>query len=213
MGGLRLAMVVVAALAAPAPPQTAGTADAKARAAFDRAMGALRDDHRATAARLFREAIEADPRFVAAHEQYIETRQDESRPEIEALYEGWAAAHPDNPVYEWGLAKIAGNASHAAEAHLRRAIAIDSSFAPAHADLAMVAELKGDSRAVLDSLKRASDLDPSNAAYAFRYAYATKAVDPAASNRLLQQVADRFPGTDEGARALYWATFEMTDVP
>src|SRR5215471_5729715 len=155
MGALRAAAVVVIALVTQAPPpQTAGgtagantssTRSGQARAAYDKGIEALRGGDLVSAAERFREAIGADPRFLAAHEQLIEAQQ-ESRPQLQALYEGWAAAHPDNPVYEWGLARIAGSGSHASEAHLRRAIAIDPSFARAYADLALAAELNGDTR-------------------------------------------------------------------
>jgi thiol-disulfide isomerase/thioredoxin len=222
-----LALVLQAQASA---PESAGTPEAKA--AYQAGMTALRADDYPTALAQFRKAVELDPRFVDAHEQFIgasrmavyaqsdeaneragnATRQAKARAELTALYEGWAKAHPDNPVYEWALAKIDDKDWVAAETHLKRAVAVSPSFARAYQDLALVAELRGDNQQRIAYLKKASDLNPADASYFFYYANAMKTIDPAASIRLMQQTADRYPGTERGAQGLYWAAFESTDL-
>ena len=206
---MALGLLAVLAVQAP-PPESAGTSAAKA--SYDAGIAAVRSGDRQKAIPLFRAAIEADPRFAAAHEQFIDSH-DEGAPDLVALYGRWAAAHPDNAVYEWALAKLAGRDWRTAEIHLRRAIAVSPSFARAYLDLADIAELRGDNQARVDDLKRASELNPYDPGAFFQYASAMRAIDPAASIRLLHDVAARFPGTDRGAQALYWAAYETTDVP
>jgi thiol-disulfide isomerase/thioredoxin len=210
-------------------PESPGTPQAKA--SYDAGIAAVRAGDRAKAITQFRAAIDADPRYVNAHEQFIDTTQSaafaynsetragdeaaqkKASDDLKALYAGWAAAHPDNAVYEWALAKLAGKDWNAADAHLQRAIAVSPSFARPYQDLALIAELRGDNRGRIAYLKKASDLNPADAAYFFYYASAMKAIDPQASVRLLQQVADRFPATERGAQGLYWAAYETTGVP
>jgi thiol-disulfide isomerase/thioredoxin len=222
------AVLLGLAIQAP-PPESGGTPEAKA--AYDAGVNAVRAGDRAKAIPLFRRAVDLDPRYVSAHEQFIdttqfvalaynrdtgardETAQKKANADLTALYTGWAAAHPDVAVYEWALAKLAGKDWNAAETHLQRAIAISPSFARPYQDLSLIAELRGDNQQRIEYLKRAADLNPADAAYFFYYASAMKAIDHAASVRLLQQVADRFPRTERGAQGLYWAAFETTGVP
>jgi tetratricopeptide (TPR) repeat protein len=210
------------------PAESPGTP--AARTAYDAGMTAAREGDYAKAIALFRKAIGTDPRFVDAHEEFISisriaaysrdpdkragnaAAQQKVRADLEALYEGWARAHPDNAVYEWALAEVADKDWTAAEAHLKRAIAIDPSFARPYEDLALVAELRGDNRQRIDYLKKASDMNPTDASYFFYYASAMKAIDPAASIALMQKVADRFPGTERAAQGLYWAAYETEDM-
>jgi thiol-disulfide isomerase/thioredoxin/Tfp pilus assembly protein PilF len=217
------AVVLAFAVQAP-PPESPGTPEAKA--SYDAGIAAVRAGDRATAVTLFRKAIDVDPRYVAAHDEYIDTTltaafaydaekkagdeaaQKKATAGLTVLYTGWAAAHPDNAVYEWALAKLAGKDWTGAAAHLERAVAIGPSFARPYQDLSLIAELRGDNRQRIEYLKKAADLNPTDAAYFFYYASATKALDPAASLRLLQQVADKYPGTERAAQGLYWAAYE-----
>ena len=206
-----IVLVLLAGLASQAPPpESAGTPAAKA--SFEAGIAAVRSGDREKAMPLFRAAIEADPRFAAAHEQFIDGHEDVTSDLVE-LYRRWAAAHPDNAVYEWALAKLAGKDWRTAETHLRRAVAISPSFARAYQDLSVIAELRGENQTRVEYLKKASELSPSDAGSFFQYASAMKAIDQAASIRLLKDVAGRFPGTDRGAQGLYWAAYETTDLP
>jgi thiol-disulfide isomerase/thioredoxin len=203
-----LAVAAVLALLAAAPQaqpaESPGTPEA--RASFDAGRAADRAGDKAAAVVHFRKAIELDPRYVDAHAEFIDTS--EATAALKTLYEGWAKAHPDRAVYEWALAKLAAKDWDAAEKHLARAIAISPSFARPYQDLSLIAELRGDNARRLEYLKQAADFNPADPSYFFYYASAMKSVDPAASIRLLQEVATKFPATDRGAQGLYWAAYE-----
>jgi len=224
-------LVLSLAILCASPQQIADSLGSPAaRAAYDEGLAAIRRGERAAAVPLFRRAIEADPRFVNAHEQFIDTTeavalaydpakrsgdeaaQKRAAAELKTLYAGWAKAHPDNPVYEWALSKLSGKDWNDAEAHLKRAIAIAPSFARPYQDLSLIAELRGDNDARLEYLKKAADLNPTDASYFFYYASAMKSADRAASVALLQQVAVKFPGTERGAQGLYWAAYETQNL-
>lgn len=218
-------------LAAPqaTPAQSAGTPEAKVL--FDAGRAADRAGDPAKAAGLFRQAVDLDPRYLEAHDEFIvttgmaalahdaETRAGDAdakqRAEagLKTLYEGWAAAHPDNAIYQWALSRLAGKDWNVAERHLTRATTISPAFARPYQDLALIAELRGDNARRLEYLQKAAVLNPSDPSYLFSYASAMKSVDQAASLRLLQDIASRFPGTERAAQGLYWAAYETTDVP
>ena len=222
------AISLVAAVSQAPPAESPGTPEA--RASFEAGRAADRAGDKAGAAALFRKAIELDPRYVEAHDQFIQTTemaayaydpakrsgdeaaQKQASATLKTLYEGWAKAHPDVAVYEWALAKLAGKDWNAAERHLTRAVAISPAFARPYQDLSLIAELRGDNASRIAYLKKAADLNPGDASYFFYYASAMKSVDPAASVTLLQEVARKFPGTERGAQGLYWAAYETQNV-
>ena len=209
---------------APEPVESRGTPEAKAF--FEQGTTAVRAGDDAKAAALFRKAIDADRRFAEAHDSFINSTrtaafaydpakqsgdvaaQKRATSELKTLYTGWANAHPDVAVYEWALAKLAGKDWNEAGTHLERAIAISPTFARPYQDLALIAELRGDNAQRMAYLKKASDLNPTEPSYFLSYAFEVKTVDPAASRRLLEEVATRFPGTERGAQGLYWAAYE-----
>jgi thiol-disulfide isomerase/thioredoxin/Tfp pilus assembly protein PilF len=210
------------------PGESQGTPGA--RAAFEDGRAAARAGDTAKAAALYRKAIEADPNYVDAHDAFIfattqaafaydaEKREGNAaartraEKDLAALYQGWAKAQPGNAVYEWALSKLAGKDWNAAERHLQRAVAISPAFARPYQDLSLIAELRGDNPQRIAYLKKAADLNPTDAAYFFYYASAMKSVDPDASRRLLQETATKFPATERGAQGLYWAAYETTDA-
>jgi thiol-disulfide isomerase/thioredoxin len=204
------AISLIAALPQAPPAESPGTPEA--RASFDAGRAADRANDKAGAVAHFRKAIEQDPRYVEAHEEFIDATEMAAYATLKTLYEGWAKARPDVAVYEWALAKLAGKDWDAAQRHLTRAIAISPAFARPYQDLALIAELRGDNARRLEYLKKAADLNPADASYFFYYASAMKSVDPAASVKLLQQVATRFPATDRGAQGLYWAAYETPEL-
>jgi thiol-disulfide isomerase/thioredoxin len=225
---LLAALALSAALAQPAAISQ-GTPDA--RAAFDQARTAATAGDTAKAASLYRQAIDIDPRYVDAHDGYISATMEaafaydaekhagnaeartQAEQKLKTLYEGWAKAHPDNAVYEWALAKLAGKDWNAAEQHLRRAVAINPAFARSYQDLSLIAELRGDNPQRIEYLKKAADLNPTDPSYFFYYASAMKDVDAEASRKLLQEVATRFPATERGAQGLYWAAYDTPGLP
>ncbi len=218
------------AVAGAQTPKSESLGTPEAKAWFDQAQAELKaSGDQAKAAALYRKAIDADPRFVEAHSQFMfATRQaaqaaarkagtpvpeamDRADANLKQLYGGWAAAHPANPVYEWALGELENADWTTAEAHYRRAVELDPNFARAYQQLALIADFRGENQKQIDYLKQASDLNPDDPGYFFYWASAVKSVDPARSIALMQQVADRFPKTERGAQGLYWAAFETHD--
>jgi thiol-disulfide isomerase/thioredoxin len=225
---LLAALSLSAALAQPAAVSQ-GTPEA--RAAVDQARTAARAGDKAKAASIYRQAIDIDPRYLDAHDGYISATLEaafaydaekhagnaeartQAEEKLKTLYEGWAKAHPDNAVYEWALATLAGKDWNAAEQHLRRAVAISPAFARAYQDLSLIEELRGDNPQRIEYLKKAAELNPTEPSYFFYYASAMKDVDAEASRKLLQEVATRFPATERGAQGLYWAAYDTPGLP
>ena len=86
---LSLAAAAVLGLMAQVPaPESAGTPDAKA--AYDAGIAAVRAGDRAKAIPLFRNAVELDPRFVNAHDQFIDTTLTAA---FQSLPASFASAH------------------------------------------------------------------------------------------------------------------------
>jgi thiol-disulfide isomerase/thioredoxin/predicted Zn-dependent protease len=212
----------------PASTESQGTPAAKALFAQGEKARDTSADY-AGAAAFFRKAIDADPFYVEAHNQFMfatrQAAQTEARkagtPSADAtekadaslrtLYAGWAARDPKNAVYAWALGELNSNNWDEAEKHYLRAVSLDPSFARAYQQLSLVADFRGDSKKRIDYSKKASDLAPADPAYFFYYASAMKAVDVPKSIELLQETATRFPQTERGAQGLYWAAFETAD--
>jgi thiol-disulfide isomerase/thioredoxin len=225
---LLAALSLSAALAQPAAVSQ-GTPEA--RAAVDQARTAARAGDKAKAASIYRQAIDIDPRYLDAHDGYISATLEaafaydaekhagnaeartQAEEKLKTLYEGWAKAHPDNALYEWALATLAGQDFNTAEQHLTRAVAISPAFARAYQDLSLIAELRGDNPLRIEYLKKAAELNPTEPSYFFYYASAMKDVDAEASRELLQEVATRFPATERGAQGLYWAAYDTPGLP
>jgi thiol-disulfide isomerase/thioredoxin/Tfp pilus assembly protein PilF len=224
-------MLIAALLLALQAPAAESPGTPEARASFDAGRAAARAGDQAKAAALFRKAIDSDPRYVEAHDEFIsattqaafaydaatrtgnDAAKKRAEQDLKTLYDGWAKAQPGNPVYQWALSKLAGKDWDAAERHLLRAIDIRPAFARPYQDLSLIAELRGDNEGRLTYLKKAADLNPTDASYFFYYASAMKSVDRAASVALLQEVATKFPATERGAQGLYWAAYETQELP
>jgi len=190
-------------------PQANGTP--AARKEFDSGETARKagDFAAAAAATAYRKAIELDPDFTKAHEQYIFTLelnttralgQEESqkaktgdenaeagqskriaeaatkvRESLSERYEQWAKEYPDKPVYEWALGYInMENDPQAAEAYFEAALKINTRFARAHSDLAIIERDRGGLEVALQDARQATENDPSDPEYLFNYAYLMK---------------------------------------
>ena len=225
-----LAVVLILGMGFLQPPAGESRGTPEARAAFEAGRTASRSGDLAAAARHYRRAVELDPLFVDAHDEYMtattqaafaydpqkragdEAARKRAEAALKAEYEKWARAQPGNAVYQWALSKLAGKDWNAAEEYLKKAIAANPSFARSYQDLSLIAELRGDNTQRLEYLKRAADLNPGDPSYFFYYASAMKSVDPEGSRRLLQEVATKYPATERGAQGLYWAAYEAPDV-
>ena len=153
---LALALVVASA---PVWPLHAVPTPA-AQAAFEEARPLFSSDINACVAGL-RKAVELDPEYYEAHQYYIAcsnlaaTRsgtEEEKKAagekavhEIEALYTGWAEAHPQTAGYQYGLGLIFGYRDpDRARSFFVQAVKLNAQCSRAYDMLAIGAEVRGD---------------------------------------------------------------------
>ncbi|HKW02074.1 MAG TPA: redoxin domain-containing protein [Vicinamibacterales bacterium] len=180
---------------------------------------------------LLKQAIQADTHFVDAYARLYSATQsaamakanqtqaktgdaiDAAMNDLKKQYATWAAADPNNAILAWAQGTLEEKDWAKAKAFYDRAIALDPYFARTYLQLSLIADFSGDNQKQVDYLKKAADVDPADPQYFFYWASAMKSIDPARSIVLLQQTADKYPGTERGAQGLYWAAFETTDLP
>jgi thiol-disulfide isomerase/thioredoxin len=209
---------------------SSGTPDAKAliKQADGLTMGAPDYDR---ALPLLVQAIKADPHFPDAYERLESVTRsaaiaraknnerktdeeiDKALGDLKKQYAAWAVADPKNAILAWAQGSLEDKDWAAGAKYYERAIALDPLFARTYLQLSLIADFSGDNQKQVDYLRKAADVDPADPQYFFYWASAMKAIDPARSIVLLQQVADKYPGTERGAQGLYWAAFETSDLP
>jgi thiol-disulfide isomerase/thioredoxin/Tfp pilus assembly protein PilF len=215
------AFVAASAVAAQQPaPRPA------ARVQFDTGTAALKRHDAPRAVAAFRKAIAIDPSYYDAHDSLmpatrrvyekadtawdfddsLEVRRHEvadslANTALTREYERWAAQKPKVAAYQWVLGTLNGE-SPAAEPYYLKAVALDSKLARAYAWLSRIAEFRGDNAASTEYVRQASEADPQSPQYALAYADKFARTDPARFRTICLDVAQRFPMSDGGAKAL-----------
>jgi tetratricopeptide (TPR) repeat protein len=208
-------LTVCIALFFPAPgfaQESVGNPAAKAM--FERAQAARREKKLDLAVEALRKAIELDPKYVAAHTEFISAQQSLHRQQgaedgaparIEAIYQAWIDANPKEASYYWGLGEVNYYRDPLkAERSCLKAGALDPKFAKAWHTLSLLAEMKGDNKASRDHLLRATEANPQNADYFFYYSRRVIDNDPVEGQKLALVVVRRFPASERAAQSLYW---------
>ena len=215
--------------------ESTGTAEAKA--AFEQGEAARKKQDYANAIAFYRKAIELDPKFAEAHENFrnasnqaaiatmkSDLPEDEKNKQWELLlenthkelivvYEGWANKNPQSSSYQWMLGQLYQMTNYEkAKHHLLNAVRLDPKFARAYSELATISEVWGDEKKQLEYLKKASEAAPDNPSNAFYYAYALKHSNPVLFRLKSIEVAERFPNDNRGAQSLYWLAYETKDI-
>ncbi len=227
--GAVLATALISAQTAKHSTESAGTPDAKALLAqADTVLRGAPDFDKGLP--LLVQAVKADPHFPDAYDRLSSvTRQaaishanqnktkagdevDKALDGLKKQYAEWAKTDPKNAILAWAQGSLEDKDWSAGKVFYDRAVALDPYFARPYLQLSLIADFSGDNKAQVDYLKKAADMDPADPQYFFYWASAMKAIDPAQSIVLLQQVADKYPGTERGAQGLYWAAFETTDL-
>jgi thiol-disulfide isomerase/thioredoxin len=210
--------------------ESTGTPEAKAFLAQAEAKMRGAPDYDAGIA-LLKQAVQADPHFADAYARLYSATQsaaiakanqtqaktgdaiDAAMNDLKKQYATWAAADPNNAILAWAQGTLEEKDWAKAKAFYDRAVALDPYFARTYLQLALIADFSGDNQTQVACLKKAADVAPADPQYFFYWASAMKAIDSARSIVLLQQVADKYPGTERGAQGLYWAAFETRDLP
>jgi thiol-disulfide isomerase/thioredoxin len=201
-----------------------------AQAALERAKTLDTQKQPAEALSAFIEAIEADPDFLAAHEQLEESmsrwraaayeqkdpkpksQANEMRKTVDLKYKEWERRCPDSVGIPYGMGvQLEGRENPGARPYLLKAAARDPNNAKIYSMLSFDAERWGDKKASLEYMHKAALLDPHNPDYAFYYASALNKTDPSQGEAALFDVPKRFPTSERGAQALYWLAVEAPD--
>jgi len=223
-----LCLVVAAPLYALASPEHVPAP--AAQAALERAKALDKQKQPAEALAAFIVAIEADPDFLAAHEQLeesmdrwrfaahrqkdpkLKSQPDEMRKSVDMKYKEWERRFPDSVGVPYGMGvQLAGREDPGARPYLLKAAARDPNNAKIYSMLSFDAERWGDKKSSLEYMHKAALLDPQNPDYAFYYASALKKTDPSQGEKAMFDVPERFPTSERGAQALYWLAAEAPD--
>ncbi|MNK00788.1 Thiol-disulfide oxidoreductase ResA [compost metagenome] len=157
-------------------------------------------------------AVETHPDSLSAHQAYIKAVGINS-PSVVAQYENWIKKYPKSAMVPYALGKAyEDQESPKAKPYLLKTVAIDPKFAEAWSGLWIDAQRWGDFKGGSGYLKKATEADPGNAAYAFYYSDTFRDTDPKRYLELTLDVAKRFPASDRGAQALYWLAVRSSDV-
>lgn len=214
-----------AALAARAPVSAADKA--AARSTFAEARRLFATDIKASVAGI-RRAVELDPDYYEAHqylvlyagvaatkglaEEQAKEAAEQSRVEMLALYEGWAAAEPDRAAYVYAQGKIFMYADPDRSRILfQRAAEMDPRCGDAFDSLAIHAEIRGELELSRQLFRRAVDADPEGVTFWRHHVAAQLRVGMEAALDAGLEMARRFP--DEAASIIgYLATRARTEA-
>jgi thiol-disulfide isomerase/thioredoxin len=201
-----------------------------AQAALERAKALDTQKQPAEALAAFFQAIEADPDFLAAHDELEEsmsrwrvaayqqkdpklnTQSDEMRKTVDLKYQEWERRFPDSLGIPYGMGvQLVGREDPGAKPYLLKAAARDPNNAKVYSMLSQDAQRWGDKKTSLEYMHKASLLEPLNSDYAFYYASDLNSADPSQGQEAMLEVAKRFPASERGAQALYWLAFQAPD--
>lgn len=159
--------------------------------------------------------VEANPSSLEAHHAYISAFYKSinaiNNPVFEEQYKIWMKQFPQNYIVPFaaGEAYIRGK-NPKAEPFLLQASILKPNKAETWYMLSKYAHYMNNSIAEQGYLNKATRFDPSNAEYAFTYAFSFKDTDPARYDSLSLQVARRFPNQEYGALSLLWLAENST---
>ncbi|HEX7917623.1 redoxin family protein [Rudaea sp.] len=215
-----LLCVLVCALL-PCAAHAAHTPPAAAQTAFEHAATLDKEKKFAEAASSLVRAIDLDPEFIAAHERLQNVSADlkfaayedkKLEPQFKAVkkliddkYKEWEKRYPDSLGIAYGMGnRFAAEESPKARDYLLKVIQRDPGNAKTYSLLSQDADRRGDLKAALEYVQKASSAEPQSADYAFQYASGLKHIDRAKWEAASLDIAKRFPTSERGAQALYW---------
>jgi thiol-disulfide isomerase/thioredoxin len=192
----------------------------KAKEAFDKAADQLKAKDTTAAVASLKRAIEADPDYRAAHEQFVKVtddrmivRDDSNYARTQALatdallaqYAEWSKRFPKSAGVQFGIGSALTDAEDPrAKPYLLKAVALDPTIAEAYGDLSSDAQRWGDDAQARDYQRKASAAEPTNPNYTFYHAMDVEYTDPPHWADTIRALAKRFPTSERGAQGLFW---------
>lgn len=159
--------------------------------------------------------VEANPSSLEAHHAYVDafykSNNKINSPTFKSQYKTWMKQFPQNYVVPF----VAGEAyiherNPKAEPFLLRASILKPDKAETWYMLSQNTSYKNDTFTQQEYLKKAIQFDPSNAKYAFTYAFSFKDTDPNRYDSLSIDVFRRFPSQEYGELSLLWLAENST---
>jgi len=197
--------------------ESMGTPAAKLE--FDKGNALVTGGDFSSAAKAYRRAIEIDPDFAQAHQNYIFMTQlsaeqnnsakdaktgEKIYQQLQAEYEELSKQHPEKAAYQWALGYMNLELlAEIAENHIRSALTIDPVFAPAYALLSTIDGSRGDLEACREDLRKAVEANPDNSIYRFLYAYELKTANRDEFLRQSKEILQRYPDSEAAVSILY----------
>ncbi|MEX8549397.1 MAG: redoxin domain-containing protein [Mucilaginibacter sp.] len=157
-----------------------------------------------------RAKVEANPSNLEAHQAYVSFFYRNGSNKInnstfEDQYETWVKQFPQNYVVPFAAGEAYMREKNPkSEPFLLRASILNPTKAETWYMLSKYAHYTNNTLAEQEYLKKAIRFDPSNAEYAFTYAFSFKNTDFNRYDSLSLQVARRFPNHEYGALSLLW---------
>lgn len=156
--------------------------------------------------------IEADPDDLASHEKYIELLG-VSNPILLFQYKRWMHRYPKSVNVVFALAEgYYDKELPQARKYLLQTLSLNSKLAIAWEMLAMDADSRGDKKSFERYIKKATDIEPENADYAYYYAMGLKDMDTSKWRAMILDLVRRFPENKRGALGLFWLADKSADT-
>ena len=199
--GVWLTLLACLAFAAPQqPPASKGSPAAIAE--FDKGAAALRESDWDGAVAHFGKAVELDPDFFEAHEQYVFVSTSGPKnytneplfQQLEVQYLKWIKEHPDKAVFAYSLGHLYQYRKPAlAVEHFQQAVRLDPKFAPAWDMLGITAEAQGKLDAEREYERKAAEAWPENVRYARHAADAWMMADFSLFRKASLEFVEKYP--------------------
>ena len=195
-----------------------------ARAEFEKGKVAAQSEDWKAAAASYKKAIQLDPNFVDAYQEYwsmramgnwmryqsqseAERKKSEKQGKRDAAneikeYQNLARRHPDMPIYRWLVAQqYVETDPKLQEKYCTEAVEMDPSFGPGYDCIAAVASLRGDTNAEAKALRKEIELNPEKTDLLLRLQRDVRS-DPPRFEEITREIVSKVPATDTAAEAL-----------
>jgi hypothetical protein len=158
-----------------------------------------------------KKAVEKDFTNAEAHKSYINAVGVTSQA-LALQYDRWISNNPSSTDIPMAYAEaLYRKEMPTAKTYLMQVVKINPKYAKAWYMLSVDAERWFDLEASRGYLQKATDCEPANPLYAFAYASSYAETDPGQYQRLMLDMARRFPQHEKGALALYWLANRVSD--
>ena len=149
--------------------------------------------------------VEANPSNLEVQEAFIDAFPGMDNSELETQYKILILKYPKNYTFPFAIGKLYVNRENPkATPYLLQASILKPNKAEIWYLLASNATLSNDLTNRKEYLKKAMQLDPKNADYAFDYANAFDKTDQLRHDSLALEVVRKFPESERAVQALYW---------